>query len=113
MVNPRKKTKFHRQGAKYLKKVKDKWRRPKGSHSKLKVQEKSKGAMPNVGYGAPKNLRGLHPSGFKEILVHNLRDLEKIGKEKEAGKISSKIGKKKRKLILEKAKELGIKILNP
>jgi len=113
MVNPRKKPKFLKQGAKYLKRVKKKWRTPKGRHSKLKVKEKSKGSMPSVGYGAPRKLRGLHPSGFKEVLIQNLKDLEIIDKEKEAGRISRTIGKKKRKLILDRAKELGIKILNP
>ncbi len=113
MVNPRKKSKFLKQGAKYLKRVKKKWKKPRGRHSKLKVKEKSKGAMPKIGYGAPKNLRGLHPSGFKEVLIQNLTDLESIDKEKEAGRISHKIGKKKRKNILERAEKLGIKILNP
>lgn len=113
MVNPRKKPKFVKQGAKYLKRIKKKWRRPRGRHSKLKVREKSKGAMPNVGYGAPKSLKGLHPSGFREVLIRNLKDLDNMDKEKEAGRISHTIGKKKRKLILDRAKELGIKILNP
>jgi len=40
MVNPRKKPKFLKQGAKYLKKVKKRWRRPGGRHSKLKLREK-------------------------------------------------------------------------
>ena len=113
MVNPRKKPKFLRQGAKYLKKVKKNWRRPKGLHSKLKVKKKSKGPMPEVGYRAPKSSRGLHPSGFKEVLIQNFNDLKKIDNITEAGRISSKIGMKKRKLIIEKAKEFKIKILNP
>jgi large subunit ribosomal protein L32e len=113
MVNPRKKPKFKRQGSTYLKRVGDKWRRPRGLHSKLKVKEKSKGSIPKIGYGAPKELKGLHPSGFKEILIQSLKDLEKVNREKEAGRISHKIGKKKRQMILEKAKELNVKILNP
>ena len=113
MVNPRKKPKFLRQGAKYLKRVKKQWRRPKGVHSKLKVKEKSKGSMPEVGYGAPKSTRGLHPSGFREVLIQNLNDLKGIDVKTEAGRISSKIGKKKKKVIVEKAKELNVKILNP
>jgi len=113
MVNPKKKPKFWKQGARYLKRVKKRWRRPRGTHSKLKKQEKSKGSIPNVGYRAPKNLRGLHPSGFKEVFIQNLNDLGRIDTEKEAGRIASSIGQKKRKVILEKAKELNIKILNP
>ena len=46
-------------------------------------------------------------------LETNLKDLEGINKEKESGRISHTIGGRKRKLMLEKAKELGIRILNP
>jgi large subunit ribosomal protein L32e len=113
MVNPRKKPKFLRQGTTYLKKIEKKWRKPKGTQSKLKLKEKAKGRMPSIGYGAPKNLRGMHPSGFKEVFIMNIKDLEKIDKEREAGRISGTIGKRKRIILLEKAKELQIKILNP
>ena len=111
-MNPKKKPKFLRQGT-YLKKIKKVWRKPRGSHSKLKVKEKSKGALPSVGYGAPKKLRGLHPSGLKEVMIYNLRDLDKIDKTKEAGRLSSGIGQKKKKTIIKRAKELKIRILNP
>lgn len=111
-MNPKKKPKFLRQGT-YLKKVKKKWRRPRGSHSKLKVKEKSKGSLPNVGYGSPRELRGLHPSGLREVMVYNLNDLEKIEKKKEAGRLSSGIGRKKKEIIVKRAKELKIRIFNP
>ena len=113
MVNPRKKPKFGRQGANYLKKVEDKWRRPRGLHSKLKLKQKSKGAMPKIGYGAPRSTKGLHPSGLREVYIQNLNDLKKIDNKTDAGRISAQIGKKKKMLIVEKAKEWNIKILNP
>lgn len=113
MVNPRKKPKFHKQGANYLKRIKKRWRKPRGRDSKLRKREKSKGKVPNVGYRAPRNLRGLHPSGLEEVMIQNIKDLEKIDPKKQAGRVSSSIGKKKKNLILEKAKGFKIKILNP
>ena len=113
MVNPKNKPKFLRQGARAYKRLGKKWRKPRGIHSKLLHHEKSRGAMPTPGYGAPKKLRGLHPSGFREVFIQNLNDLNKIDNKKDAGRISHTIGKKKRQMILEKAKELNIKILNP
>ncbi|MEM7821208.1 MAG: 50S ribosomal protein L32e [Candidatus Aenigmatarchaeota archaeon] len=114
MVNPKKKPKFLRSGWKAYKRLrKAKWRKARGMHSKIRRREKGKPKMPNIGYGAPKRLKYLHPSGFREILVCNVKDLEKINPEKEAVKISSTVGKKKREEILKRAEELNIKILNP
>lgn len=78
----------------------------------MRRYEKGKPAMPSVGYGTPREGRGLHPSGFEDILVCNLKDLEALNPEKQAGRISSTVGGRKKELMLEKAKELGIKILN-
>jgi large subunit ribosomal protein L32e len=46
------------------------------------------------------------------VLVCNLKDLEALNPEEEAGRISSTVGDRKRELMLQKAKELKIKILN-
>ncbi len=109
----RKKPKFIRQGGKNLKRLGGKWRKPRGSQSKLRKHKKARGHIPHPGYGSPKSVRGLHPSGFKEVLVYNLKDLEKINPEKQACRIASTVGKKKRLEIMKKAEELKIKVLNP
>jgi large subunit ribosomal protein L32e len=106
------KKKFKRQEYARYKKLGIKWRRPRGKTSKMRRYESGKPAMPAVGYGSPKETRGLHPSGFKDVLVCNMVDLEKLDPETEAGRISSTIGKRKKEMILDKASELGIKILN-
>ena len=111
-MNPRKKPEFNRHGA-YAKRVSKSWRRPRGRDNKMRIKEKAKGKRPSVGFGAPKDLKGLHPSGFKEVMVANVNDLMKINKDKEAARIISKVGKKKKVEIVNKAKELGIKVLNP
>ncbi|MBU5688422.1 MAG: 50S ribosomal protein L32e [Candidatus Aenigmarchaeota archaeon] len=111
-MNPRKKPKFNRHGA-YVKRVSKSWRRPRGRDNKMRIKEKAKGKRPSVGFGAPKALRGLHPSGFKEILISNIKELERVDKVKEAIRIAAKVGKKKKTEIVAKAKELGIKVLNP
>ncbi len=92
------------------------WRRPRGLHNKLRRRYGGKwsGRIPvNVGFGSPKAVRGLHPSGYEEVLVYNVKDLEKVDPERQAVRIASCVGMKKRLAIEEKAKELGIKILNP
>ncbi|OKY78903.1 MAG: Ribosomal protein L32E [Candidatus Methanohalarchaeum thermophilum] len=105
--------KFRRQESQKHKKVKNKWRRPKGLQSNQRKETAGAPPKPKVGRKKPEDKRGLHPSGYEEKLVHNAKNLEEIDTEKEAIKISSKVGQRKRKRIQKKAKELGIKILNP
>ncbi|MBI2005533.1 MAG: 50S ribosomal protein L32e [Candidatus Aenigmarchaeota archaeon] len=113
MVNPRNNPKFVRWLSVSLKRVKSSWRLPKGINSKVAQKKKGKLPMPNVGYGAPRKMRYLHPSGFKEILVHNVDDLVKVDIVKEAVKIASSVGGKKKSEILKKAEEMKLKVLNP
>lgn len=112
-MNPRKKPKFRRWMSQAYRRIKESWRRPRGSQSKVRKRIKGKIKMPSVGYGAPKKLRYLHPSGFEEVLIYNIKELEKINPKTQAIRISGRIGKKKRKEILEKAKKMKIKVLNP
>ncbi len=113
MVNPRKKPSFERPGSKMYKRVKEGWRRPRGLQNKVRRKKKGRPKMPTIGWSAPKKLRGKHPSGLEEILVRNIEDLEKIDPNKQAARIASTVGKKKRIEIMKKAKELNIRVLNP
>jgi len=104
---------FLRQSWRAYKRLKKVWRKPRGIHSKLRRKLKSKGKMPNIGYRKPKEIRYLHPSGFKEVLISNIKELEKIDPKTEAIKIAHTVGEKKRQEIVKKAQQLNIKILNP
>ena len=108
-----KKPKFQRQLGATYKRLVDKWRKPRGMQSKMRKHKKGKGAMPSISYGTPKELRFLHPSGFREVIIHNVKDLEKVDSGKEAVKISHSVGNKKRREILKKTEEMKIKVLNP
>ncbi|OWT33675.1 50S ribosomal protein L32e [Methanobrevibacter sp. 87.7] len=103
---------FKRQEYARYKKLGDKWRKPRGRTSKMRRYEAGKPDMPAIGYGSPKNTRNLHPSGYKDVLVRNLKELENLDPATEAARISSSIGKNKKSQMLEKASELGIKVLN-
>lgn len=96
----------------YKKLDRDTWRKPRGIHSKTR---KNIGYRPNkvsIGYRGPKKVRGLHPSGFEEVLVHNLDQLEGLDAEKQAIRIAHGVGMRKRLEIEEKADEMDLRVLN-
>ncbi len=95
------------------KKLADHWRRPDGIHNKTRYAKHGKCPLVEAGYGSPAAVRGLHPSGFEEIIVNNVNDLGSIKIEKQAARIGRTVGAKKRSDIENKAAELGLKILNP
>ncbi len=95
------------------KRVKPNWRKPKGIDSKVREKRKGWIKMPDIGYRSPKVVRGLHPSGFEEVLVYRPEDLEKLDPTKHAVRIAHTVGTRKRLAILEKAEELELVVLNP
>jgi len=109
----KKKKKFKREGSHKKKQTPSSWRKPRGRHSNARLQKKHAAPLPKSGYGTDKEVRGLHPSGFREVIVNNSSDLEEIDPETEAARIASAVGEKKREQIVEKADEEDIKVLNP
>jgi len=109
----RKKPKFRRQEWFRGKKLGEKWRKPRGLDSKMRLSRKGKPPVPSIGYKSPKKVRGLHPSGLAEVIVSRPNDLEKMNPVKQAARIASSVGRKKRGLIIKRAQELEIKVLNP
>ncbi len=89
-----------------------KWRRPKGIDSKMRLKKKGKPRSPSIGWSSPRLVRGLHPSGYEEVLVHNVAEVEVVNPERQAIRIARTVGSRKREMILARARELGIKVLN-
>ncbi len=108
-----KKPKFQRQESWRYKRVKESWRRPKGIDSKMRKKVKGWPTSVDVGYRGPKLARGLHPSAYREVLVYNVDDLIGIDPGTEAIRIAHAVGAKKRAEILNRAREMGIHVLNP
>lgn len=107
-----KKAKFARQCLQTKVTLKDTWRRPRGLHSKQRKDFIAKGEHPEAGFGSPKAVRGFHPSGYREVLVFTVAELESVDPATTAVRIGGSVGGAKRIQIQDKAKELGIKVLN-
>ncbi len=88
------------------------WRAPHGMDNKQRRNYKYRGSLVRIGHGKVAAARFLHPSGFREVMVHNTADLESIDPETEAARVGSSVGGRKREHIYARADELGVRVLN-
>jgi large subunit ribosomal protein L32e len=93
-------------------KLGESWRRPKGKHSKLR--EKKGYRPPNVdsGFRSPREVRYLHSSGFRDILVYNKEALKNLDPKRDAIRIARTVGRRKKIEIEDEANKLKLKVLN-
>lgn len=94
------------------KRVRPKWRRPRGGTSKMRVGLRGWPPLVSAGYGTPKRTSHLHPSGYRDVVVSNPRELEDLDPKVYVAKIAHTVGERKRLQIIEKADELGVRVLN-
>ncbi|ARS88546.1 50S ribosomal protein L32e [Natrarchaeobaculum aegyptiacum] len=107
------KPQFNRQDYHKKKRTPESWRRPRGGLSKQRRGIKGKGPKVQAGYRTPETVRGKHPSGFEEVYVENPDDLEGVDGDREAVRIASSVGARKRERIEELAEAEEIRVLNP
>jgi len=107
------KPQFNRQDYHKKKRVPTSWRRPRGTLSKQRRSMKGKGDTVQAGFRSPTAARGLHPSGFEEVRVHNVDDLDGVDGDTQAVRIASKVGARKRERIEEECEDAEIRVLNP
>jgi large subunit ribosomal protein L32e len=88
------------------------WRKPRGKHSKLRHHISYRINVASIGYGGPGAARGLHPSGFREVLVHHPRELDGVNPKTDAARVAHGVGSRKREMIQRRAERMGIRILN-
>ena len=80
--------------------------------SKQRLNMKYRTPMVRVGYGKIAAVRGLHPSGFEDVLVNQPSDLDGLDPERQAIRIGASVGNRKRANIHDRADDLGLRVLN-
>ena len=104
----RQETNRHSRVGKGRKKL-QRWKKPKGRDSKMRLSMKSHPPTVSVGYKSQRSLSG-KIRGKTPVLVHNSKDLEKVSKDDIV--IIAKVGAKKRLEIIKLINEKKIEVLN-
>ena len=107
-----KKPKFVRPESWRYVRLKKNWRNPRGLDHKVRLMYKGWPPAAGAGYGGPRGARGLHPSGYREVLVHNIEQLDRVDPKTQAVRIAHTVGKKNRGDILAEARRKKILVLN-
>lgn len=94
--------------------VKPSWRKPKGIDNRVRRRFKGTAPMPKIGYGSNAKTRHMMPNGFLKYVVFNVKDLELLmmHNRKYAAEVSHNVSTLKRKAIVERARQLNIKVVN-
>jgi large subunit ribosomal protein L32e len=89
------------------------WRRPRGLQSKQRRHYGYRPKVVRIGYRSPARVRGRVPSGFVPVLVHNRDELDGLDAGRDAAIIARTVGTRRRLVLEEEARRLGIHVLNP
>ena len=85
-----------------------KWRRPRGRHSKIRRKRVGYPVQPGIGYGSKLSIRGLI-KGKEPVLVETLKQLNSLSKNNLVI-LSRRLGAKKRIEIVKHAHSKGLSI---
>uniref|UniRef100_A0A4W6E607 60S ribosomal protein L32 n=1 Tax=Lates calcarifer TaxID=8187 RepID=A0A4W6E607_LATCA len=101
IVKKRTKKFIRHQSDRYVKIAKN-WRKPRGIDNRVRRRFKGQMLMPNIGYGSNKKTK-------------NVKELEVLmmSNKTHCAEIAHNVSSKNRKLIVERAAQLAIKITNP
>merc|ERR1711973_108065 len=106
--------KFTRHQSDRYNKLSRNWRKPKGIDNRVRRRFKGMYVMPNIGFGSAKNTRHMLPTGFRKVLVHNVKELEVLmmQSKKFCAEIAHGVSAKNRKVLVERAQQLCIRVTN-
>jgi large subunit ribosomal protein L32e len=103
---------FIRHQSDRYKKLKQSWRKPKGIDNRVRRRFKGQYLMPTIGYGSNKKTKHMLPTGFRKVLVHNVKELEVLMMQnrKFCAEIAHGVSSKKGKSVVERAQQLSVRV---
>ncbi|MEM4734974.1 MAG: 50S ribosomal protein L32e [Candidatus Thorarchaeota archaeon] len=103
---------FRRDQAHRWKRLSDSWRKVRGNDNDARRRCRGHIALVAVGYRKPAAIRGIHPSGYREILVHHASEIEGLDPKIHAIRIAGTMGSRKRTQLVRAAETAGLRVLN-
>ena len=97
-----------------FKRTKLSWRKPRGVDCFQRRRFRGNIINPKIGFQQDKKTRHMLPSGFRKLLIRNVKDIELLlmNNRTYCGEIAQGIATKKRLMIVERAKELNVRLTN-
>lgn len=94
--------------------IKASWRKPRGIDSPMRRQYSGQRPMVSIGYGSDKETRHMLPCGFYKMRIFNVAQLDALltNNQKYAAEIAHGVSARTRKIIIAKAAEMGVRVLN-
>jgi len=89
-----------------------KWRKPKGKDNKMRLRLKGYPPLVEVGYRAPREVRGLHPTGLKPVVVSSKKEIDSLNPSQHIIYISGAVGLRKRFELASYARQKGFRVAN-
>lgn len=102
---------FNKQSSHKKIRLKKKWRKPRGSDSKIRVNKKGYPSKVKIGYRGPRLVRNLSENGLNIKTVANVKDVQDVDPKTDIVNLS-KIGRKKKIAVLKEIVAKGLSVLN-
>ncbi|XP_038407494.1 60S ribosomal protein L32-like [Canis lupus familiaris] len=98
-----------------LVKIKYNWQKPRDIDNRLCRRFKGQILMPNNGYRSNKKTKHMLPSGFRNFLVHHIKELEALlmCNKSYCAEIAHNVSSKNHKATVERASQRAIRVTNP
>ncbi len=90
----------------------DVWRKARGCDNKQRLKRKGHKKTPRMGFRGPAAVRDLHKSGLEQVMIQNPQQLHTLNNKTQGVLVAANTGDRKRALILEESKKLGLTVLN-
>lgn len=94
------------------KRIRQRWKRPRGLQSKVRLHKRGYRRSVSSGWRSPKAARGLSPEGLIPVRVENLVQLEALDPATHGAMVSGRVSIRTKKTLYDEAKKRSITILN-